>query len=319
MDTLSRLLSLYSVSTALTVRCRFGAPWILDHPQQETGVAPYHLIISGTAMLDGGPPGGRLLQAGDVVVFPKGYGHRLHMTEQGEPSLPRELAGEHVLRLMGNDGTGAATEILCGEFRFDARASVTLLRSLPEVMVVSSEGRADLNGFQHLLAMLRLETDAVRPGSALVVSHLASALFALVMRAWLEQPSPSPGLFGLLAERRLQAAVDGMLAAPEQPWTLERMAAVCNMSRATFVRVFVRTAGAAPGVVLAHMRMARAAQFLAEGTLPVAAIGEAVGYQSEAAFNRVFKRSYGIGPGQYRRQERMLVPAGAPASPAGGP
>lgn len=307
MDTLSRLLSLYSVSTALTVRCRFGAPWVLDHPQQETGIAPYHLIISGEAMLDGGAHGGRLLKAGDIVVFPKGYGHQLHMDEHGEPSPLHELRGEHVLRLMGNRGSGPTTEILCGEFRFDARASATLLRALPEVMVVSCAGRADLDGLQSLLTMLRFETDGMRPGSALLLSHLASALFALLMRAWLEQPAPSQGLFGLLAERRLHAVVDGMLAAPGQAWTLERMAAVCNMARATFVRTFVRAAGAAPGAVLVHLRMAHGARLLAQSALTTAEIGEAVGYQSEAAFHRVFKRSYGIGPGQYRRQARQAL------------
>lgn len=305
MDTLSRLLSLYGVGTALTVRCRFGAPWVLDHPQRETGIAPYHLIISGQATLDGGAHGDQPLAAGDIVVFPQGYGHRLQMGEDGQASPPHELPGEHVITLMGNDGSGPSTEILCGEFRFDARASVTLLRALPAVMVVRCAERSDLAGLQSLLSMLRHETDGVRPGSALLLSHLASALFALVMRAWLEQPAPSPGLFGLLAERRLQAAVDGMLAAPGQVWTLQRMAGMCNMARATFVRVFVRAAGAAPGAVLAHLRMAHGARLLAHGALPIAEVGEAVGYQSEAAFNRVFKRSYGVGPGQYRRQTRQ--------------
>ncbi len=307
MDTLSRLLSLYGVSTALTVRCRFGAPWVLDHPQQNSGIAPYHLIISGEAMLDGGTSSGRLLKTGDIVVFPQGYAHELHITEHGQPSPLHEVPGEHVLRLLSNGGSGATTEILCGEFRFDEQASATLLRALPDVMVVSCAGRADLDGLQSLLTMLRLETDCMRPGSALLLSHLASALFALVMRAWLEQPSPLPGLFGLLAERRLHAAVDGMLAAPGQAWTLERMAAVCNMARATFVRSFVRAAGAAPGAVLAHLRMAHGARLLAKSALPMAEIGEAVGYQSEAAFNRVFKRSYGIGPGQYRRLARQAL------------
>lgn len=311
MDTLSRLLSLYSVSTALTVRCRFGAPWVLDHPQQENGIAPYHLIISGEAMLDGGAHGGRLLKAGDIVVFPQGYGHQLHMNEQGQPSPLHEVPDQQVLRMMTNEGDGATTEILCGEFRFDARASATLLRALPEVMVVSCAGRADLDGLQALLAMLRFETDGMRPGGSLLLSHLASALFALVMRAWLEQPSLAPGLFGLLAERRLQVAVDGMLAAPGEAWTLERMALVCNMSRATFVRAFLRAAGAAPGGVLAHLRMAHGARLLTQSSLSIGEIGEAIGYQSEAAFNRVFKRSYGIGPGQYRRQARQTLNANA--------
>jgi AraC family transcriptional activator of mtrCDE len=315
MDSLSRLLSLYPVSAALTVRCHFGAPWVLDHSQKKAGIAPYHVIISGTAMLNGGPHSDLPLKAGDIVVFPKGTVHSLHVMAEGEPSPLRELQGDHVVTLIGNDGVGASTEILCGEFRFDALASATLLLSLPEVMIVSSAGRVDLGVLQSLLTMLRLETDAVRPGTALVVSHLASALFAMVMRAWLERPTNTPGLFGLLAERRLHAAVNGMLAAPEQAWTLERMAAACNMSRATFARAFVRAAGAAPAAVLMQTRMARAAQSLAEGTRSVGEIAEAVGYQSEAAFNRAFKRSYGIGPGQYRRRARTLAEPGTATEP----
>jgi AraC family transcriptional activator of mtrCDE len=304
VDSLSRLLSLYAISTALTVRCRFGAPWVLDHPQQPTGIAPYHVILSGAATFDGGALGELALSAGDIVVFPHGYGHQLQMGADGPPSPLRELPGEHLLRLLGNEGAGDTTEILCGEFRFDARASVTLLRALPEVMVVRSAGRADHDGLQALLTLLRLETEATRPGSAVVLSHLASTLFALVMRAWLAQPSQVPGLFGLLAERRLHAAVDGMLAAPGDPWTLERMASACHMARATFVRLFVRAAGAAPGAVLTHLRMAHGARLLADSAAPLAEVSEAVGYQSEAAFSRVFKRSYGVGPGQFRRQLR---------------
>lgn len=304
MDTLSRLLSLYPVQTALTVRCHFGAPWTLDHPHQNPGVAPYHLVISGSAMLDDGAAAGQPLHAGDIVVFPHGEGHRLHAAQLGEPSPLRQLGSRHALTLLGNDGTGEETDILCGEFRFDAHASAMLLRSLPEVMVVRCAGRDDLAGLHSLLAMLRFETDDVRPGGSLVVSQLASALFALVMRAWMEQPGVTASLLGLLAERRLHAAVDGFLSHPEQPWPLVRMAAACNMSRATFTRIFSHAAGAAPGMILAVVRMAHAAKLLAGGQLSVGEVGVAAGYQSEAAFNRVFKRGYGMGPGQYRRAAR---------------
>lgn len=313
MDTLSRLLSLYPLETALTVRCHFGAPWILDHPAQQAGVAPYHLIASGNALLDTGAGAGQPLQAGDIVVFPHGHAHRLKAVQPGVPSPLRQLGMQHTVRLQGNDGSGDATDILCGEFRFDAHAAAPLLRALPDVMVVRCAARADLAGLQALLAMLRFETDAMRPGGALVVSQLASALFALIMRAWMEQPDPDAGLLGLLAERRLHAVVDGMLGNPEQPWPLARMAEVCNMSRATFTRVFSRAAGAAPGTVLMHLRMAHATRLLAAGTLSSGAIGEAVGYQSEAAFNRVFKRHYGVGPGQYRRAARTAAPDDAVA------
>ena len=40
---------------------------------------------------------------------------------------------------------------------------------------------------------------------------------------------------------------------------------------------------------------------LETGTVNVAQVSSAVGYQSEAAFNRAFKREVGLAPGTWRR------------------
>ena len=39
MGSLSQLLALYPVRTALDIRCRFGAAWVLDHGGSGAGVA----------------------------------------------------------------------------------------------------------------------------------------------------------------------------------------------------------------------------------------------------------------------------------------
>ena len=315
MDTLSALLSLYPVSTALTVRCHFGKPWALDEAQRAPGVAPYHLIIEGSALLDAGPYRQYRLTAGDIVVFPRGGLHRLSLADPGETPaasfhVDGQQEGQHLLRMVANGAPGPATDILCGEFRFDALASASLLLALPEVMVISTKGRTDFQGLRALLDLLRVETATAGAGNAVVVGHLASALFALIMRAWIERPGEVPGLFGLLAEPRLRAAINAILSCPQKAWTVERMASLCHMSRATFARAFVRAAGAAPATVLAHLRMARAARALTQNRRSAGEIAEDVGYQSEAAFSRSFKRIYGVGPGEYRR--KAIRPALAP-------
>lgn len=302
MGALSRLLSLYPVDTALDIRCHFGAPWVLDHPAEPAGVAPYHLVVSGGGWLDVGGQRGIAVQAGDILLFPHGTPHKLHTGDAAaRPPVQRAAEGEHLVRVFENGGPGAATDILCGRLEFGAGPHNPLLAALPDLVHVRTAGRDDFAGLQGLMAMLRLETTAMRPGARAVVSQLASALFALLMRAWLEQASAMPGLFALLAEPRLQAALQAVLAEPERPWTLEELAGLCHMSRATFARVFGKAAGATPAAVLTQTRMAKAAGLLAQGRLPVGQIAEQVGYQSEAAFNRVFKRSYGVGPGAYRR------------------
>src|ERR1700693_1684049 len=222
MDPLSRILSLYPLRTALDIRCHFGAPWVLDQAAVAPGIAPYHLIVGGGAWLDpAGQKGAPLqLQEGDILVFPKGSAHRLHTGDADNCSPLRDLPGDHAVQLKGNNGMGAVTNILCGQFIFDRGASSALLAALPESILVRTAGRPDFAGLNALLTMLRFETDGMRPGASAVVSQLSSALFALLIRAWLEQAASMPGIFALLAERRLQPALQTILYAPEKDWTL---------------------------------------------------------------------------------------------------
>ncbi|MGV8920930.1 MAG: AraC family transcriptional regulator [Pseudomonas sp.] len=317
MDSLSRLLALYPLSTTLDIRCRFGAPWVLEQAPLPTGVAPYHLVVAGTARLDAAGHKGMVLNSGDIVIFPRGGAVRLYAEGSGEPGPLHELSQPQAITYFSNSGNGAVTDILCGQFEFDPGQANTLLSALPEIVLVRSDGREDFNGLQSLITMLRHETETLRPGASAVVSQLSSALFALVIRAWLEQAESVRGLFALLVERRLQEVLQAILEAPGKQWSLERMAATAHMSRATFARLFYTVAGTTPATILMQIRMTQAALWLTQDKLSVGGVGEAVGYQSEAAFNRVFKRHFGIGPGLYRRQSRHVTSRHVVGTPAG--
>lgn len=302
MGALSQLLALYPVRTALDVRCQFGAPWVLDHHGTGPGIAPYHLIASGECLLEVGSEKEIALGAGDIILFPMGTPHRLHTPGPHDIHYaPRASHDRGPLPFHYNDSPGPQTRILCGQFEFDPGSARVLLSSLPELVHVKSAQSEGLAVLQQLIAMLRAETEQVRPGGRAVVSQLASALFALLMRAWVEQGAALDGLFALLADPRLRGALHAMLDAPERPWEVSELAAACNMSRATFARLFQQVARTTPAQLLTETRMAKAAALLQNGRLSAGAIGEQVGYQSEAAFNRVFKRHFGIGPGAYRR------------------
>lgn len=302
MGALSQLLELYPVRTALDMRCQFGAPWVLDHQGAERGIAPYHMIVSGECRLEVGTRKDIVLQPGDIVLFPLGTPHRLHMS--GPHDIHHELRESRdsgPLPVLYNDGPGPETGILCGQFEFSAEAAKLFLSSLPELVHVRSADGEGLEMLQQLIAMLRTETRQVRPGGRAVVSQLASVLFALVMRAWMEQGSAPSGLFALLGDARLRGALHAMLDAPERPWEVGELAAACNMSRAAFARSFQKLANTTPAQLLTETRMAKAAALLQAGRLAAGQVAEQVGYQSEAAFNRVFKRHFGVGPGAYRK------------------
>lgn len=108
------------------------------------------------------------------------------------------------------------------------------------------------------------------------------------------------GLLALAGKPRLQPAVAAMFDTPERPWSLPDLALLCHMSRATFARHFDEALGRSASDVLTEIRMTKAGRMLASTDLPVGAVGEAVGYQSEAAFQRVFKRHVGVTPSHWR-------------------
>lgn len=306
MDVLSRLLTLYPIQVVLDYRCRLGAPWRLDEPAVAFGMAPYHLIVEGNAWLDIAGEPSIALHAGDIVMLPHGHAHCLRM-EDGDgalPQSPRVAPGPRVVRKIINDEPGPASDILCGRFVAGEKAALALLGTLPPLILIRTAGCAELAAMRTLITMLRDEAEAMQPGASAVASHLASALFSMVIRAWLQQKAGATGLLALLDDHRLHNALKAMLAEPARAWSVEELARTCHVSRATFARLFRQCSGTTPGEILLLTRMAQAAQWLAQGERSTAEISEAVGYKSEAAFHRVFKQSFGVGPGQYRRTKR---------------
>nr|WP_245200325.1 AraC family transcriptional regulator [Herbaspirillum sp. LeCh32-8] len=321
---MSRLLSLHPVRAALDIRCRFGEPWNLQHEARALGVAPYHFILEGQARLEveGHPP--MQLLPGDLVLFARGAAHCLHTASPEQASVVRVVDAASPVRLHVNgDAAGdgpALSDFLCGQFHFESPQSNALMQALPEVMLVRGAELPDGHGLRTLATLLRDECGGAhgdggeREGAQAVVAGLAAALFGLAIRAWLGRGGPQPGLLALLAHPRLQHAVRAMLGASQEDWSLERLAEVSHLSRATFARQFREVGGATPGELLQQLRMAQAARLLSYSKMGTAEIGEAVGYQSEAAFNRVFKKYSGMGPGSYRRRLRAGEPDAAPGA-----
>ncbi|CAG4911361.1 AraC family transcriptional regulator [Paraburkholderia gardini] len=312
MDLLSRLLSLMPVTGRLDVRCHFGAPWAINQEKSGVREIPYHVLLSGSAVVEDGTGPLERLFPGDIIVFPAGDAHRIHDGSGATPSqpTPRQAISSVVLE---NGGEGASADILCGRFLLGAVPDRLLRDHLPGRLIVRSANAGNARGeagestqstansrLTRLIELMREEATDDGPGSETLVSHLSAALFALTLRFASELSAPPHGLLALAGRPRLQAAVSAMFETPGEPWTLDQLASLCNMSRATFVRQFQEAIGRSATDVLTEVRMTIAGRALLQSTTPVAGIGEAVGYQSEAAFQRVFKRQIGVTPARWR-------------------
>ncbi|WP_233838773.1 AraC family transcriptional regulator [Paraburkholderia sp. ZP32-5] len=311
MDLLSRVLSLIPVTGRLELRCHFGAPWKIDEDVAGVREIPYHVLLSGQAVLEDPNGPTQKLVAGDIILFPAGSAHLIH-DGSGEAAVPPKTSRQAAPGIVENDGHGDTANFLCGRFLLGAVPDHLLRDHLPGRLVVHSApsaATADPESPQQstvrtrLTQLIELMNDEALdpgPGSEMFVNHLSAALFALTLRFAAEGAEPPHGLLALTRQPRLQPVISAMFETPGKPWTLEQFAALCNMSKATFVRQFQDAIGRSATDVLTEVRMTIAGRMLLRTSTSIAVIGETVGYQSDAAFQRVFKRQIGVTPARWR-------------------
>ncbi|CAE6694284.1 HTH-type transcriptional regulator MtrA [Paraburkholderia nemoris] len=308
MDTLSRLIDLARPQASLDLRCLLTGGFDIDHAPMEAGIAPFHLVLDGECVIETAGGAQVALQAGDFMLFPRGAAHRVRDIGRATATAPLTLSHNGMLPLRRNDGRNdegeahAHLDLLCGRFVYAPGSSALLLNALPDPFHVSLGGVRTLGALQTVIALMRTEAEQRQPGALAIVTALSHALFAMALRVHGEQNASGAGVLALLADARLGASVQGMLSAPERPWTIAELGERAAMSRATYARHFNERAGMTVMDFLTQIRMTIACDLLLRTQRSAAEIGEAVGYQSEAAFGKAFQQSVGATPGRYRRQ-----------------
>ncbi|SAK68769.1 cupin domain-containing protein [Caballeronia ptereochthonis] len=306
MDALDKLIQLANLSGALDLRCLLSGPLELDHAPAPAGEAVYHVVLDGacTVMRHGHAP--LELNAGDIFFLPRGDAHVLSIgpREANEETAAVQSHHNGAVTVQSNcGGKKPGVDLLCGRFLYAPRA--LLIDVLPDVVHVAFT-RASAPYLAPLVQTMRREAEEAQLGAPSIITALSTALFTMVLRAWLaEQPSLA-GVLGLLANRRLGASIIAMLERPAEPWTLEMLAKEAAMSRATFMRAFSAHSASSPLALLSHVRMQLASTMLTQTKKSIADVAADVGYQSEAAFSKRFKELYGVAPGRFRQTNGLV-------------
>jgi AraC family transcriptional activator of mtrCDE len=308
MDWLSRLLNIMPVAGTLDIRCYYGAPWRITYDPSEPGIIPYHVVVSGSALLETSPGDTpQVLTAGDILILPSGAAHTLH-DGTGELAHPANYRPGLNHTISENQGNGERLDLLCGHFAIPKPHDRLIRDYLPAHLII--KGNSDqqnttpsITGVQliGLVELMRAESASESIGGGAMLNALSVALFTLTLRLASESEDAHPGLLALVGYPRLAPALAAMFEKPDHSWTLPELANLCNMSRATIARHFQEKLGRSPSDLLLDIRMAFAANELKKPGASTASVAASVGYQSEAAFQRIFKARMGITPSQYRR------------------
>src|SRR5258708_39889328 len=97
----------------LDLRCFYGAPWLIAQDRAGPGEIPYHIVVSGSALLEdpsGGPP--RHLTAGDIPLVPHGAAPTPH-GGSGESPPPARGPATPNKTINANPANGERREMLC--------------------------------------------------------------------------------------------------------------------------------------------------------------------------------------------------------------
>lgn len=308
MDWLSTLLNIVPVAGKLEVRCLYGAPWKVTYETSPPGEMPYHVVLSGTAYLEGdGSIPTQVLRAGDIVLLTHGSSHVLHDGSGASPARVRAHENYNVI-VSENSGRGERLDMLCGRFVVAGQHERILRSYLPTTLLArGATGRDDTDRTNTraqlipLVDLMRTESMADRLGGTAMLNALSTALFALAVRVAGESDEAPVGLLSAVRYTRLAPALEAILKRPAHPWTLPEIAALCNLSRATAARQFRDRIGRSASDLLTDIRMSLAANQLQESTASTDAVAEQVGYQSVNAFRHAFKQHMGVSPADWRR------------------
>jgi AraC-like DNA-binding protein len=312
-DPLGEALHFLRVEGAFYSRGEFAAPWALELPPLP-GTLMFHVVTSGSCTLHVPGADPHVLRPGDLALVPHGQGHRLENQPDapgvGLFDLPRVYLSDRyeILRI---DGGGPSTTLVCAVFQFNHPAGRHLMDLLPRTIVVDGTSSLQREWLQSTLRLMAHEARTLLPGGETVVTRLADVLVVQAIRAWLEQdPAARAGWLGAMRDPQIGRAITLIHRAPEQGWTVARLAHEVAMSRSAFSARFTELVGEPPMQYVARWRMGLAVAMLADGTAALADIAERLGYRSEAAFSRAFKRETGMTPGTARAaRARQPVPA----------
>lgn len=111
---------------------------------------------------------------------------------------------------------------------------------------------------------------------------------------------------GARASIEIRRALEAIHAGPEQPWTLDRLARLSGVQRATLIRRFAREVGITPYAYITQLRVRRARRAILAG-IRLAEAADQAGFADQSHMTRAFKRQYGLPPARYRAGTLAIV------------
>jgi AraC family transcriptional regulator len=146
-----------------------------------------------------------------------------------------------------------------------------------------------------LLDLMRSEIAAGCPTGSAYAEAVSLALASRIACLCASAPGTEPRV-GMLSPKQLARITDHVAQNVADDLTIDRLAALVNMSPFHFARCFKRSTGMTPHQFVTRERILRARKMLASTDQPIGDIAMALGFASQSHFADVYRRTTGRTP-----------------------
>lgn len=279
--------------------CRLAEGWRLRLPVHDWVTLHYALTGDGELTFRSGEV--LPLPAKSLAVMPRKLGHSVQC---GTVSNEFNYDGQDekdgpVCELVAGPPEQIALTIASGRIQACYGGGTGLFDHLKEAIILDFSADSKMRA---VFEALTGECQQSEPASAAMMTALMNQCLIAVLRQIEKQCDGSLPWLSALEDPRLSRVVEAILDHPERSHTLESLADIAAMSRATFVRHFEKSFKRTPMDYVRDVRLRRSAQLLQTSSMPVDSVAGKVGYASRSHFSRAFHDQYGMSPADFRRQ-----------------
>lgn len=300
---LNRLLTALDVAPHPFSVCRIQAGWRMTYPVFK--VITVHFVLAGSGHLKVGDAEPFPFAPSSVLVIPAlqphWVGDAATTAEVGPAAEKCELIGDGLVAFTAGNGA-EDTLLLCAAVSAPHDAALGLFDLLRQPVAddIAASGIPAA-----IFKTMRQEVAHAGLGTQAMCQALMKQALVILLRGYWLSAAEGSLLTVALHRPRLARTVAAIIAQPGAHHTVDSLAALAGMSRASFADHFSRTFGQGPIEFVQKTRLRVAARLLEVTDLPIKAVAASIGYAGSRPFSRAFEAVYGTLPKRYRQSERQ--------------
>jgi AraC family transcriptional activator of mtrCDE len=302
-DPFDRLLNALSVDVQRCVVC--SIPTDARARFEPVDAVTVHYVVAGTGFFQLGNAAALALGPESIVIAPaKTLQFWASHRDAGEDTHGRERCtsvDDKLAQLLTRGQSNEAVSIVRSEIQVTNGGIAGFFDHLRQPIV---ERFFEHDAARQIFELMITELAQPAVGSQAIAETLMKAFLVLMLRRHLKRGHASSSVFAMMSDPRLARAMINVLERPEQPHTLDSLAAAAGMSRTVFADKFREVFAQSPNEFIQEFRLKFAARLLKTTDLPVKTIAVTVGYSSRSYFSRAFRAAYAMDPSAYREANR---------------